>query len=102
MKYWFAICISLSLASCGGDQGSSGEAPAADVSDEDVAAYQEKVSRKVSDSVVNSFVREYGISEEEARCLVDDIGVADLGRAETDPEVQARIRACGVDPAVVR
>ena len=52
--------------------------------------------------MVNSFVREFGITEEQARCLADDVGVADLGRAETDPEVQARIRACGADPEVAR
>lgn len=102
MKILSAILIPFVLLSCGGDQGSSGDAETVDMSSEMVTDYQEKVSAKVSDSMVNSFVRDWGISEDEAKCLLDDIGMADLMRAESDPEVQARVRECGVDPAVIK
>jgi hypothetical protein len=94
------------LAACGGDQSSPGES--ADVGAMDDAAmdaaveYQKKVSAKVGDSMVKSFVRDFGITEEQARCLLEEIGLTDLMRAETDPEVQDQIRECDVDPEVVR
>ena len=102
MKIYFAIFISLILASCGGDQGSTDQSAAGDTLDDAAAEYQEKVSAKVSDSMVNSFVREWGVSEDEARCVVSNIKTSELMRVETDPDVQARLKDCGVDPAVVK
>lgn len=98
MKPWFAVFLSAFLLSCGGNHESSGE-PAAD---DAVARYQKKVSAKVSDSMVNSFVREWGITKDQAQCVVSSIETVELMRADSDPDVQARLRKCGVDPAVVK
>lgn len=102
MKTYFTIFLSLMLVSCGSDQNSSGDSADAAMSSEDVAEYQEKVSAKVSESMVNSYVREWGISEDQARCVVTNIKTSELMRADSDPDVQARLKECGVDPAVVK
>lgn len=106
MRICCAIAVSVLLAACGGEQSSSGESADADAMDEAAAEYQKKVNAKVSarvsDSMVKAFMSDFGITENQAKCLVNDIGASNLMQAETDPEVQAQIRACGVDPAVVR
>jgi len=103
MKAVFALCVSFVLVSCGGDQGSSVDTAGLSRSDDEIAAeYQNKVRAKMSESLVNSFQREWGVTEDEARCVIENIDTVDLMQAETDPEVQAQLRACGVDPAVVK
>ena len=98
MKSSIAAFLSIFLVSCGGNQDSLEEP----VADEAAARYQTKVSDKVSDSMVNSFVREWGVTEDQARCVVSSIKTVELMRADTDPDVQAQLRKCGVDPAVVK
>ena len=102
MRICFAIFAAFFLVACGGEPSSSGESTDAGAMDDAAAEYQKKVSATVSESMVNSFEREFGITEDQARCLVTDVGTANLMRAETDADVQAKIQACGVDPAVVR
>ena len=98
MKFAPALIFALILSACGG-----GDSPdASEASDQAIADYQEKVSKKVSDSVVNSLVREWdGVSEEQVRCLLQDLGVMELEKANDDPEVKAVFEKCGIDPAVV-
>jgi len=103
MKVVFALFVSFMLVSCGGDQGSPGDTAGLSRSDAEIAAeYQKKVQAKVSESMVNSFQREWGVTEDEARCVIENIDTVDLMQVETDPEVQAKLKACGVDPAVVK
>ncbi|MBT8443948.1 MAG: hypothetical protein HKN81_01330 [Gammaproteobacteria bacterium] len=106
MRICFVIVAAFVLVACGGEQSSSGESADASAMDDAAAEYQKKVSAKVSakvsDSMVKAFMSDFGITEDQARCLVNDIGASNLMRAETDEDVQAQIRACGVDPAVVR
>jgi len=102
MKVCFAIIVSFVLVSCGGDQGSSGESSVDEATSDAVVEYKKKVSAKLSESMVNSFVRDFGITEDQARCLLSTITTSEMMRAETDPDVQARVRACDVDPAVLK
>lgn len=103
----------LVLTACGGDTGNSGgNAPQsvaddAAMTDEEIARYQEKVSRKVSEKVggamVNALVEDWGISSDQAKCLLRDPGIIERAQISADdPEVQAVFNDCGVDPAVVK
>ena len=69
--------------------------------DELVDEYKAKMGRKLSESIVNSLVREWeGVTEAQVRCLLDDLEVMQLEDADTDPAVAEVFRACGVDPSV--
>jgi len=95
MKVIAAILITFTLSACGDDKG-----PSVDSSDNTGAdSYKAKVDKQVSDSVVNSLVREWGISKKQAQCLLADLRASQLGRAGSDPAVQAVFEKCGVDPA---
>lgn len=93
-----ALVLALFLSSCGG--ADVPDAP--ETSDQAIADYKEKVRKTVSNSVVNSLVREWdGVTEDQVRCLLDDVGVMRLQNVGEDPEVRAAFEKCGVDPAVV-
>jgi len=79
------------------------EQPTAIESGLDTAAaeYQAKVRKKTSDSVVNSLVREWGVSEEKVRCVLGQLRLSQIQQANTDPAAQAVFNECGVDPSVV-
>jgi len=47
-------------------------------------------------------MRDYGISEEQANCLVENLSVGQLKTAQSDLEAQAKIEKCGVDPSVIK
>ena len=96
MKVIAAILITFTLTACGDDKGASVDS----TDNSGAAAYKAKVDKKVSDSVVNSLVREWGISKKQAQCLLADLRASQLGRAGTDPAVQAVFDKCGVDPSV--
>jgi hypothetical protein len=63
--------------------------------------YQAKVRKKTSDTVVNSLVREWGVSEEKVRCVLGQLKFSQVQQANTDPAAQAVFNECGVDPSVV-
>ena len=103
----------LFLSACGGDQSPAAAkvsehkaTPTAQAEPVDSAdnkgetAYKAKVDKEVNESVVNSLVREWGISEKQARCLLGDLRASQLGRAGSDPAVQAVFEKCRVDPSV--
>ena len=93
-----AVCLFMfTLTAWGGENDLSVE-PAAD---NGATAYKAKVDKQVSESVVNSMVREWGISEEQARCLLGDLRASQLGLAASDPTVEEVFRKCDVDPAAV-
>lgn len=69
--------------------------------DRAAAEYQAKVRKKTSDSVVNSLVREWSVSEEQVRCVMAQLKFSQVQQANTDPAVKAVFNECGVDPSVV-
>lgn len=98
----FVAFLLLVLGACGeaADQPVSTDA-ALSTEDELVDDYRAKMGRKLSDSIVNSLVREWeGVTEAQVRCLLDDLEVMQLEDAESDPAVAEVFRACGVDPSV--
>ena len=90
------ILLMFALTALGGENDPSVEPTAGNGG----AAYKAKVGKQVSESVVNSLVREWGVSEEQARCLLGDLRASQLGRAASDPAVQEVFRRCDVDPTV--
>lgn len=104
------VFFTMFLAACGGDSGGDMQQPAADdsgLTDEEIARYQEKVSRKVSSkfggALVNAMVEDWGISRDQAECLKSDPRIVDVERISNgDPDVLALFDECGVDPAVVK
>jgi hypothetical protein len=104
------FCTIAVLNACGGDgEGGASQSATDDagMTDEEIAAYQEKVSRKVSQKVggamVNALVEEWGISRDQAECLLSDTGATELAQVNVgDPKVLAVFNDCGVDPAVVK
>jgi hypothetical protein len=104
------FCTFAVLTACSGDSGESAPRSAADdagMTEEEVARYQEKVSRtvsrKVGGAMVNAMVEDWGISRDQAECLLRDPRVTELERLFAgDPEMQVVFNDCGVDPAVVK
>ena len=95
------VFFTMFLAACGGDSGGDMQQPAADdsgLTDEEIARYQEKVSRKVSSkfggALVNAMVEDWGISRDQAECLLSrpphQLNVARISAG--DPDVLAVIR----------
>ena len=101
------ICLISALSACGNDGGNGSAPPAgADaqaLSDEEIARYQKKVARKVGNVMVNAMVEDWGISREQAKCLLADDRFVELERlGEGDPTILALFDDCGVDPSVVK
>jgi hypothetical protein len=115
--YWliigFVMGPMLVLTACGGENGAAKETSAPASTETEVAApaskdtnaeedYKNEVRAQMRRSKKRSMVGSYGISEEQADCLLDNLSTAQLMTAQSDPEVQAVIEKCGVDPAVVK
>jgi len=96
MHVFAMFLLTFALTAWGGENDPSVEPGAGN----EGAAYKAKVDKQVSESVVNSLVREWGVSEEQARCLLGDLRASQLGRAASDPAVQEVFRRCDVDPTV--
>lgn len=111
-----AVSMMLALTACGEETGTAPETsvPAASVnkdaetptqpalSDERQQAYKDKVRAQMKKSLKNGLVRDYGITEEQADCLVENLSTSQLKTAQSDLEVQAIIEACGVDPSLIK
>ena len=91
------LVMALSVTACGEDKA---QTPAE--AEKGAAEYKARVDKTVSESVVNSLVREWNISEEQARCLLADHRASQLGRVGSDPAVQAAFEKCGVDTSVAK
>lgn len=63
--------------------------------------YQKKVKKKVSNSVTNSLVREWGVPEDKVRCITEQLKFSEIQQANSDPSARAVFEECDVDPAVV-
>jgi len=109
--YTLILFIALGLTACGDKapteeqitstnttRKSSGAATS-----EQTGAYRAKVSNQVNDSYLNTMVRNWNISREQAECLLGDHKMTEILRgAEKDPAIRSVIEGCGVDPAVVK
>ncbi|HAJ91489.1 MAG TPA: hypothetical protein DCO71_02510 [Gammaproteobacteria bacterium] len=56
----------------------------------------------LKESIVKSIAADWNISQDDARCLLRDHRATQLARVDSDPEVQAVFKQCGVDPSVVK
>lgn len=109
MKFIPLMLIAAFLCSCGGQDEPAAAAVAEPEQaasetaglDDAAAEYQAKVQTKTRNSVVNSLVREWGVPEENVRCVLDQLKISQIQKANTDPAAQAVFKECGVDPAVV-
>jgi len=109
MRVFAVIMVAFILTACGDDKASTGDVAddkttSDDFADSKVAAdYKKKVNKKMSAVVLKSVVKEMGISEEQAQCLLGDLKLTQLGlkgsdpAARADPAVQAVFDKCGVD-----
>ena len=109
--YTLILFIALGLTACGDKvpaeeqitstnttSNSSGAATS-----EQTEAYRAKVSNQVNDSYLNTMVRNWNISREQAECLLGDHKMTEILKgAEKDPAIRSVIEGCGVDPAVVK
>jgi|SRR5210317_537471 hypothetical protein len=96
MKIIAVFLLTITLSACGDNNDPATESETDTFAEE----YKAKVDKQVSESVVNSLVREWEISEEQVRCLLGDLRPSQLDRAGSDPAVAAVFDKCGVDPAV--
>lgn len=70
---------------------------------EQTEAYRAKVSNQVNDSYLNTMVRNWNITREQAECLLGDHKMTEILKgAEKDPAIRSVIVGCGVDPSVVK
>lgn len=101
------LCLSFALVACGGDKSSADsqssvapEIPA--TSDEQAERYKSKVSNQINESYINTMVRNWGISRDQAECLLREHKMREiLSGVAKDPAIRAVVEDCGVDPAVV-
>jgi hypothetical protein len=122
MRVITAILIAFILTACGDDKASTSDladdnasssgladdkASSDDFADSKVAAdYKKKVDKKVGSVVLKSVVKELGVSEEQAKCLLGNLKLTQLGlkgsdpAARADPAVQAVFDECGVNSPV--
>jgi PBP1b-binding outer membrane lipoprotein LpoB len=111
MRYLSALAATILLAGCGSqdadpapeaavEQAASAEEPALP-DDEGLTdyekAYKEKVRNKMRSSVVNSLMRENGVSKSEAECLAG-LGFMTLSADKSDADARSKVEGCGVDP----
>ena len=102
------VLMAVLLTACGGQEkplagaATDTEKPASEANGTDgaAAAYKEKVREKMSNSVVNSLVREWGVPEADVRCVLAQLKLSQIEQVQSDPAVRAVFEECGVDPAV--
>lgn len=104
--------VTLALAGCGGgsdDKSPTGSTPASastneqGISDEQIARYKERVSRRFGNAIANALAKDLSISVAEAECLMADDNFIDIERLGVDnPAIAALFDRCGVDPAVMQ
>jgi len=110
--YTLILFMAFGQTACGGDKApteeqitttntTSNNSEAA--TSEQTEAYRAKVSNQLNDSYLNSMVRNWKISREQAECLLGDHKMTEILRgAEKDPAIRSVIEGCGVDPSVVK
>jgi hypothetical protein len=67
------FCLMVVLTACGGDNGANAPQSTAGtdmLTDDEIARYEKKVSGKVGASMANMMVKDWGISRDQAECLL--------------------------------
>ena len=98
MKYTLVLLLAVFLAACGGDTKSV-EDPALD---DAAAEYKEKVNKRVKSAVVSGLAKEWNVDEDKVECVLESVKLSEMQEVDTNEEVQAVLKDCGVDPAVVK
>ena len=110
MKVITPLLIALTLTACSGEDGTATE-PAAGNGANTQPGTSTSETKSVADlpssdilkeSIVKSIAADWNISQDDARCLLQDHRATQLARVDSDPEVQAVFKQCGVDPSVVK
>ena len=110
--YTLILFMALGQTACGGDKAPTEEQitttnttsnNSGAATSEQTEAYRANVSNQLNDSYLNSMVRNWNISREQAECLLGDHKMTEILRgAEKDPAIRSVIEDCGVDPSVVK
>ena len=110
MRIALVLVVTVFLIACGEDNQTATateqspvktELPAKNPTNDEIAAeYEKKVHKKVSNSVVNSLAREWGVPNEKITCLLNDLRITQLQDPTSGPAVLEVFKKCGVDPAV--
>ena len=110
--YTLILFLALGQTACGGDKASTEDQITTTNStsnnsgantSEQTEAYRAKVSNQLNDSYLNSMIRNWNISREQAECLLGGHKMVEILRgAEKDPVIRSVIEGCGVDPYVVK
>ena len=110
MKIITPLLFAIILTACSGEGGTATE-PAAGNGTNTQSGLSTAETKSVSDlrsndmlkeSIVKSMAADWNIPQEDARCLLQDHRASQLGRVDSDPEIQAVFKQCGVDPSVVK
>jgi len=110
MKTVTPLLIALTLTACSGEDGTA-TSPAAGNGANTQPGSSASETKSVSDlrsnnmlkeSIVKSIAADWNITQEEARCLLQNHRASQLGRVDSDPEIQAVFKQCSVDPSVVK
>jgi hypothetical protein len=110
MKIITPLLIALALTACSGEDSTATEpAPGNGANTQSGSSTSEtksvsdlRSSDRLKESIVKSMAADWNITQEDARCLLRDHRASQLGRAASDPEIQAVFKQCGVDPSVVK
>ena len=110
MKVITPLLIALTLTACSGEDGTATE-PASGNGANIQPGTSTSETKSVADlpssdilkeSIVKSIAADWNISQDDARCLLRNHRATQLARVDSDPEVQAVFKQCGVDPSVVK
>ena len=110
MKIITPLLIALTLTACSGEDGTATEPIAGNgantqpgTSTSETKSVADLPSSDIlKESIVKSIAADWNISQDDARCLLRDHRATQLARVDSDPEVQAVFKQCGVDPSVVK
>ena len=110
MKLIAPLLITLTLTACSGGDGTATE-PAAGNGANTQSGSSTSETKSMADlpgndilkeSIVKSIAADWNISQDDARCLLRDHRATQLARVDSEPEIQAVFKQCGVDPSVVK
>lgn len=97
------LSMSILLSSCGSEQVENedeiGEVEKTSHLDRHEKAYKAKVNKRMKNAVYKSAVKElgeFGVSEEQVKCVLKDHSYLNLASKKETPEVKAVFQDCGV------
>ncbi len=103
MKPLIALSLAFAIAACGGEPPSAQESDAmagqeTAAAGEAAAAVDPAEEAKRQEAYFATVKANFQLSEEQTQCLVDALSWEQMTQQSGDPEVQATITECGVDP----